>query len=65
MWIPTNERKPREFVSVLIYAPGEAPLPTVHEAYLARECWVIPGIAIMQGNEVTHWMEMPAGPKEK
>ena len=62
-WIPVNVRKPQEFVSVLIYAPGMAPqLPTVHEAYLARSCWVIPGTQILQEHEVTHWMEMPAGP---
>lgn len=64
-WIPVNERKPEEFVSVLIYAPGMAPLPTVHEAYLARECWVKPGMMILQGHEVTHWMEMPVGPGKK
>ena len=61
-WVPVNERKPQEFVSVLFYAPGMAPLPTVHCGYLARGCWVIPGTQILQGHEVTHWMEMPAGP---
>lgn len=63
-WMPVNVRKPQEFVSVLIHAPGMAPLPTVHEAYLARGCWVIPGVQILQAHEVTHWMEMPAGPGE-
>lgn len=64
-WVPVNVRKPQERVSVLIYAPGMAPqLPTVNEGYLARGCWVIPGTQILQGHEVTHWMEMPKGPGE-
>ena len=62
-WIPVNERKPQEFVSVLIYAPGEIPLPAVHEAYFARGCWVT-HITVLPENEVTHWMEMPAGPEK-
>lgn len=65
IWIPVNERKPEEFVSVLIYAPGLATLPTVHEAYMVRGCWVKPGMMILQGHEVTHWMEMPAGPEKE
>lgn len=63
-WISVNERKPEEFVSVLIYAPGMAPLPTVMEAYFARECWVARTM-ILQKHEVTHWMEMPAGPEKE
>ena len=62
-WIPTNEHKPDEFVSVLIFAPGMAPLPTVHEGYLARGNWVVGAVVILQEHEVTHWMEMPAGPE--
>lgn len=60
-WIPVNVRKPQEFVSVLVYVPGLAPLPTVYEAYLAKGCWVTRAI-ILQDHEVTHWMEMPEGP---
>lgn len=60
-WVPVNEGKPEEFVSVLAYVPGMAPLPTVYEAYLAKSCWVTRTM-IMQDYEVTHWMEMPAGP---
>lgn len=63
-WIPVNERKPEEFVSVLIYVPGEVPLPTVHEAYYARGCWVT-HITVLQEHEATHWMEMPVGPGKK
>ena len=60
-WIPVTERKPEEFVSVLIYAPGLAPMPTVMEAYWARACWVT-RVMILQEHEVTHWMEMPEPP---
>jgi hypothetical protein len=62
-WIPVNVRKPQEFVSVLIYAPGMAPLPTVYESYLAKGCWVTRTM-ILQEHDVTHWMEMPKGPGE-
>ena len=31
VWYSTKEKLPDEFVSVLIYMPEEAPLPTVHE----------------------------------
>lgn len=63
-WMPVNVRKPQEFVSVLVYVPGMAPLPTVYEAYLAKGCWVTRTM-ILQEREVTHWMPMPAGPEEQ
>lgn len=63
LWIPANERKPQEFVSVLIYTPGEVPLPAVHEAYYARGCWVT-HIMVLKEHEVTHWMDMPDSPRE-
>ena len=63
-WMPVNVRKPQEFVSVLVYVPGMAPLPTVYEAYLAKGCWVTRTM-ILQEHEVTHWMEMPAGPEKQ
>jgi hypothetical protein len=64
-WVPVSERKPEQFVSVLIFAPEMAPRPMVHAGYLARGNWVIPGIQILEGHEVTHWMEMPVGPKKE
>lgn len=64
-WVPVNVRKPKEFVSVLIFAPEMAPLPMVHEGYLARGNWVIPSTQILEEHEVTHWMEMPEGPAER
>lgn len=60
-WISVSERKPQEFISVLIFVPGMAPLPTVLEAYLAKGCWVTRTM-ILQEHEVTRWMEMPEGP---
>ena len=36
-WISVEERLPEPFVSVLVYRPGERPLPTVHEGFLARD----------------------------
>lgn len=60
-WIPVTERLPEEFVSVLIYAPGMAPMPTVMEAYWASDCWATK-VMILQEHEVTHWMEMPEAP---
>ena len=59
--VPVNVRKPEQFVSVLGYAPGMEPLPTVVEVYLANGCWVTRTM-ILQEHEVTHWMEMPDGP---
>ena len=51
---------------MLAYIPSEAPLPTVHESYIAdHEAWVCILTAERYSNgEVTHWMPMPEPPKE-
>lgn len=64
-WISVDERLPDPFVSVLVYAPGEAPLPTVHESYIADHddfVCILMGEKYKPG-EVTHWMPLPPAPK--
>ena len=64
-WIPVTERLPEPFVSVLACIPSEAPLPTVHESYIAyHETWVcILTAERYKPGEVTHWMPMTKPPK--
>lgn len=64
-WIPVTERLPEPFVSVLAYVPSEAPLPLVHESYIAdHERWVcILEGQFWQAGAVTHWMPMPEAPE--
>jgi hypothetical protein len=61
-WIPLTEKRPNEFVSVLVYVPEDAPLQTVHEAYFLRGCWVTK-TAILEEHAVTHWMPLPELPE--
>ena len=65
-WIPVTERLPKPFESVLAYIPSEAPLPTVHESYIAdHDEWVcILTVERYKPGEVTHWMPLPEPPKE-
>lgn len=64
-WIRTADEPPGMFVSVLMYIPGDDPLPTVHEGYLTGECiWLsVYGEAYAFG-EVPFWMPMPEPPKD-
>ena len=66
-WIPVTERLPKPFESVLAYIPSEAPLPTVHESYIAdHDEWVcILTVERYKPGEVTHWMPMPEMMKEE
>lgn len=66
-WIPVTERLPKPFESVLAYIPSEAPLPTVHESYIAdHDEWVcILTVERYKTGEVTHWMPMPEMMKEE
>ena len=61
-WTKTSDRTPQEFISVIVYVPGDNPLPTVMEAYLAKDCWVTK-TAILRKSEVTHWAPMPEPPE--
>lgn len=65
-WIPVAERLPKPFESVLALIPSEAPLPTVHESYIAdHDEWVcILTVERYKPGEVTHWMPMPEMMKE-
>ena len=65
-WIPVTERLPKPFESVLALIPSEAPLPTVHESYIAdHDEWVcILTAERYKPGEVTHWMPMPEMMKE-
>lgn len=65
-WIPVTERMPKPFESVLALIPSEAPLPTVHESYIAdHDEWVcILTVERYKPGEVTHWMPMPEMMKE-
>lgn len=63
-WIRTADECPGMFVSVLMYVPGDSPLPTVHEGYLTGDdIWIsVYGEAYTMG-EVPFWMPMPEPPK--
>lgn len=63
-WINVKDMVPDAFVSVLVYMPGEAPLPTVHEAYYANGHWHWYYTEDLEDEDVTHWSPMPDGPEE-
>jgi hypothetical protein len=62
-WISVKEDLPKGFMSVLVYIPSEAPLPTVHEGYYANGQWFCKGI-FDTVDQVTHWAEMPSPPED-
>ena len=62
-WISVNDVIPEAFVSVLLYMPKEAPLPTVHEGYYANGKWYW-NIGQLDDGDVTYWAPMPEGPCE-
>ncbi len=58
-WYDPNKKQPDPFVSVLVYMPGEDPLPTVHEGYLAEDnIWYANGYYVQQ-KEIMRWGELP------
>lgn len=63
-WIPVAERLPQNYISVLVYLPGEKPLPTVHEAYIGGDGeWHSSVVYGVENEDVTHWMPLPEPPK--
>lgn len=59
-WYSVDRQLPDAFKSVLVYTPGEAPFPTVHEGYYAEGGWIIGCAALkFRTDEVTHWADMP------
>ena len=63
-WIPVTERLPQNYISVLVYLPGERPLPTVHEAYIGGDGeWHSSVVYGVENEDVTHWMPLPEPPK--
>ena len=63
-WISVEERLPEAFYSVLVYIPEEAPMPTVHEGYMADNGKWISTVYVREFEKVTHWMYMPEPPEE-
>ena len=62
-WIPTTDRLPDYYISVLVYVPDEHPLIAVKEAYLANGAFHTKSW-IYHIHEIPHWMPMPDAPKE-
>ncbi len=63
-WIRTADEPPGMFVSVLMYVPGEHPLPVVHEGYLTGDnIWVSVYGEPYTIDQVPYWMPMPEPPK--
>lgn len=58
-WKNPVTKPPQPFVSVLVYMPGEHPLPTVREGYMADtgEWWA--GGAFRHPREIAEWADMP------
>jgi len=70
-WISVEKRLPKPYVSVLLYDPGEP--ATVFEGYYVPEDNLFMAAnlhhgligRLLVGEEVTHWMAMPAPPEEE
>lgn len=63
-WIKTADEPPGMFVSVLMYVPGDHPLPVVHEGYLTGDnIWLSLYREAYTMDEVPYWMPMPEPPK--
>ena len=64
-WIRTADELPGMFVSVLMYVPGDHPLPVVHEGYLTGEnIWLSLYREAYAMDEVPFWMPLPEPPKD-
>ena len=63
LWHKSEDKLPTPFVSVLVHAPDEAPLPTVHEGYIDNDGqWHLVYCGYQTSVNVTHWMDMPEAP---
>lgn len=63
-WIRTADEQPGMFVSVQMYAPGDYPLPTVHEGYLTPDgIWISMRGEAYTMDEVPFWKLMSEPPK--
>lgn len=61
-WVSVNVMHPEPFIPILLYLPDAAPFPTVREGYYAHGEYFTS--VFCDGVEVTHWCEMPGGPKD-
>ena len=62
-WISVKERLPKAFVSVLVYVPELAPLPTVNEGYVDKH-GIFHGVRLgLNEVKATHWMPLPEPPE--
>lgn len=64
-WISVEDDKPKPFVSVLVYMPGELPFPTVREGYLSSDGTWVSGFFKRGPGEVVKWLPLPEAPKEE
>lgn len=63
-WISVKDSLPMPFVSVLVFMPGEVPMPTVHEGFISSDGIWVSNHFLREPDEVTHWMPMPLPPDE-
>lgn len=64
LWHKSADELPNPFVSVLVYVPDEAPLPTVHEGYVDNDGgWHLVYCGYQTTVDVTYWMNMPNPPE--
>lgn len=64
-WIRTADEQPGMYVSVLMYVPGDHPLPVVHEGYITGEgIWMSLYGEAYTFWDVPFWMPMPEPPKD-
>lgn len=64
LWRKCEDELPTSFVSVLVYVPEEAPLPTVHEGYVDDDGeWHLVHCFYQTAVNVHSWMPIPNPPK--
>ena len=64
-WISVKDRMPEPFETVLMFNPGEDPLPTVNAGYFPDDENLVIFNGYRYGREaVTHWMPLPKPPEQ-